>query len=68
MVQGKIGFETKAQQCQSNFLIFQFLCDFWIFDTRSKRLIKNKKKYAQEDKQTTISKNNKQTNKHRRKA
>ena len=28
----------KTQQSQSSFLIFYFLCDFWIFDTKSKEI------------------------------
>ena len=62
-VQGKTSFETKTQQSQSSFLIFYFLWDFWIFDTRHKKIDKtNKTKtYTQEDKQTTNIKNSKQT-------
>ena len=69
-VQGKTSFETKTQQCQSNFLIFYFLCDFWIFDIKKKidQKQKENQKYAQIDKQTTINTNNKQTIKHRHKA
>ena len=62
-VQGKTSFETKSQQSQSSFLIFYFLCDFWIFDTRHKKIDKTSitKSYTQEDKQTTNIKNSKQT-------
>ena len=41
--------------------------DFWHLKKKIDRKQKNQK-YAQVDKQTAISKNNKQTNKHRRKA
>ena len=72
-VQGKISFETKLQQCQSNFLIFYFYVVFGFLTHKKKKIDQKQKKkqnqkYAQVDKQTTNGKNNKQTNKHRRKA
>ena len=53
-----------------DFLIFMWFLDFW---HKKKKIDQNQKKkqnqkYAQVDKQTTNGKNNKQTNKHRRKA
>ena len=33
-VQGKTYFETKTQQCRSNFLDFLLFMSFWIFDTQ----------------------------------
>ena len=58
-VQGKISFETKLQQCRSKFLIFFFLCGFWIFwHIRKKILIKdNNVKTTKANKTVNIQQN-----------
>ena len=67
-VQGKTSFETKTQQSQSSFLIFYFLCDFWIFDTKNKEFDNNKiknmhKKTSKQPTAKTASKTNKHCHK-----